>query len=496
VNLQAVSLAKAAVPSTDSSASTPGHSDAAKPTAHPFNHVLGSLISREGKPSEPTSSKKQLSTQDPPAGQLPVSGSPPAQPAMPPTMLKFNLLLPASPKTEASGTDEGGGGEGDSEGLGSNQTTQGGSYFLQLAALQGVPQQPLLLVPAADSNPQTPLPEAQAASRGVTSGGDPLRSTKIQGSLLQPLNLSTADQEKPRFTVNSASDEDQPLPKAELALSVKITPTAAVVPENANTPSVNPAPRVGITAPMPSPESASVSAMGANQQADTSADTDSEPTSKQILKPQAKPQSEPALPNTDPAPVIGNQYAAPVMTPVALVTASTPSAAPPVTKHESEPTTQPQDARPDVAALPEAGAMSRSEPVRDLSIRIGNNPGNQVDVKIQERAGEVHVSVLSSSPSLTSDLRQQVGDLVGKLDRAGYHAETFKPTSSTPSQQTSNQSEQGQDRDSSGGRQQQQQQETAQQQFLGRQKRSNQTQWLQQMNGSFGLSATEGIERQ
>jgi hypothetical protein len=325
----------------------------------------------------------------------------------------------------------------------------------------------------------------------MMSGGDLLRNPRIPASLLEP--LAASDQEKPRFTVNS--DEDQPLPKAELALSVKITPAAAVVPENANTPSVNPVPRVSVTAPTAPPQTASVPAMGANQQADTSADSDSEPTSKQILKPQAKTQSEPALPNSDPPPVVGNQYSAPVMAPVTMVTASTPSAASPDTKHESEPTTQPLDARPEAAALPEAGVMSKSEPVRDLSIRIGDNPGNQVDVKIQERAGEVHVSVLSSSPTLTSDLRQQVGDLVGKLDRAGYHAETFKPTSSTPSQQTSNQSDQGQDRESSGGRQQQQQ-ETAQQQFLGRQKRSNQAQWLQQMNGSFGPTATEGIERQ
>jgi hypothetical protein len=492
VNLQAVSFAKAAAPSPDSSTSTLGQSDAAKAVAHPFTHVLGSLISREGKQSEPASLKKQLSTQDPPAGQLPVSGSPPARPVILPATLKFNLLLPASSKTVSSGPDEGDGGDGDSEGLGSNQTAQAGSYFAQLAALQVVPQ-PLPLQPGADSNPQAPLLEAQAIPRGVTSGGDPLRNPRIQGSLFEPLNLSTSDQQKARFTVNS--DEDQPLPKAEPALSVKITPAAAVAPENANTPSVNPAPRVSVTAPMANQESASVPAIGANQEADTSADSDSGQAFKQMLKPQAKTPSEVALPNIEPTPVV-NQYSAPVLTPVPTVAAPEPSVTAPITKHESDPTTHPLDARPEVAALPEAGVMSKAEPVRDLSIRIGNDTGNQVDVKIQERAGEVHVSVLSSSPTLTSDLRQQVGDLVGKLDRAGYHAETFKPTSSTPSQQTSNQSDQGQDRDSSGGRQQQQQQETAQQQFLGRQKRSNQAQWLQQMNGSFGLTATEGIERQ
>jgi hypothetical protein len=166
------------------------------------------------------------------------------------------------------------------------------------------------------------------------------------------------------------------------------------------------------------------------------------------------------------------------------VTAPSPSG-PFENKPDASPAPQPIDSRPAVAALPEMSAAAKSEPVRDLSLRLGDGPSNQVNVKIQERAGEVHVAVLSSSPALTSDLRQQVGELVVKLDRAGYHAETFKPGQPASAQSTSGQSS-SQQKDSSGG---QPQQDTRQQ---GRQKRPNQAQWLEQINGSLASTPNKG----
>jgi hypothetical protein len=224
-------------------------------------------------------------------------------------------------------------------------------------------------------------------------------------------------------------------------------------------------------------------------------------TQVQAPKPPAKPTIESAPqapePTTNKAEQPLPQAAAPALPTVALPTVTEPNTSPVPAKAAPAPetTAQPTDSRPAAAALPETHSTAKSEPVRDLSIRIGDSPGTQVDVKIRERAGEIHVAVLSSSPSLTTNLREQVGDLVGKLDRAGYHAETFKSPSTTASQQSSNQSDSGQ-QDSSGGNRQQQQQEDARQQFLGRQKRSNQTQWVQQMNGGLDPAAAEGIEKQ
>jgi hypothetical protein len=484
VNLQAVSLAKAAAPSTDVPAATSGRSNAAKPAARPFNHVLGSLMSDEVKPPARANLKKQVTNQDSPTGQQQDATVPPAKPIVLPALLKFSLLLPASSKAVADESDERDGSDGDASST--NQLTQ-------IAALQVIPQPAVPTPQPTNANPQPGGQVAQGTSRLEMPAGELLHSLRSQ-TPLEPFNPSDAD--KQRLAVDT--ENGQPLPKAELALSVKLTPAANAVPKSTNAPSMNPAPRVNATPSAASPEPMSAGATGADQQADTSADSDSGQASKLVLKSQSKTQQTVTSPNAEPGPTVSNQYpgqATQVTGPATITTA--PSVEQPPTKHENDPTTQPVDARPNVAALPDAAAASKVEPIRDLSIRIGNTAGNQVDVKIQERAGEVHVSVLSSNSALTSDLRQQVGDLVGKLDRAGYHAETFKPTSSAASPQSPSQSDSGQERDSSGGRQQQQQQqETARQQFMGRQKRSNQAQWLQQMNGSFGQGATEGIERQ
>jgi hypothetical protein len=225
-------------------------------------------------------------------------------------------------------------------------------------------------------------------------------------------------------------------------------------------------------------------------QPDTRDNGEAAPAPKQLSKPAVKVQTETqgriAEPNQTPAPQAATATVA--IEPVAV--------SPPI-KGQPEAAAMPHhavDARPEVAALPNTSALPKSDPVRDLSIRIGDSAGNQVDVKIQEKAGEIHVAVLSNNPSLNTDLRQQVGELAGKLDRAGYHAETFKSTSLAASQQSANASGSGQQQGFAGG--QQQQQEEARQQFLNRTKKSNQAQWRQQMSGNLGPEAVEGIEKQ
>ncbi len=141
--------------------------------------------------------------------------------------------------------------------------------------------------------------------------------------------------------------------------------------------------------------------------------------------------------------------------------------------------------------IPEPAApVASSQPVRDLSFHIGAGTANQVDVRIQDRAGEVRVAVHSSDPELTTDMRQQLGDLVVRLDRAGYHSETFKPTSETQSAQSSSESSDSGKQDSSGDSQQQQQEQPQ-----GRQRKDAQPKWLQEMNGSFGSKSSQGARK-
>ncbi len=488
MNLQAVSLSKAPVTSPNITTSTCGQSNAAKPVSRQFNHVLGSLIAADGKQPEQGTSKRPVSTQDVPPTPLDVT-TPPANPIILPAILKFSLLLPASPKAKAKGSDISTTSEKDSP----NQ-----NELPQLASPQMTVQAAIPVPTLNNATSPTGVQESHAdSSLGISAGEELPNSVKPQ-TALELVDPSRAD--KPRLEVNA--DETQPLSNADLALSAKITPLAGSVAETASTTVANPPSNTGpihaVATVTPVPGTGN--ATGANQQPDTGGDGDPAQGSKQPIRFQAKAVATGNQATTDPPPAVSNQYStqAPTMVTAAVPIAAdlTPSTTQKTTKDQGDPIAPPVDARPKVAALPDTAVAPRAEPVRDLSIRIGNSAGNQVDVKIQERAGEVRVSVLSSNPGLTSDLRQQVGDLVGKLDRAGYHIETFKAAPPLSSGQSSNSSDPGQGRDTNGGHQQQQQEEAARQQLLSRQKRTDQAQWLQQLNGSFGSAPTEGIEKQ
>jgi hypothetical protein len=67
------------------------------------------------------------------------------------------------------------------------------------------------------------------------------------------------------------------------------------------------------------------------------------------------------------------------------------------------------------------------QPLRSLSLEFAPDGAGDVRLKLSERAGEVHVSLHSSDPSLTGRLHQGVHDLVGSLSRAGYDAEAWTP---------------------------------------------------------------------
>jgi hypothetical protein len=75
-----------------------------------------------------------------------------------------------------------------------------------------------------------------------------------------------------------------------------------------------------------------------------------------------------------------------------------------------------------------AEALPNEHATRSLSsVSLEFTPDGARDVRVRlaERAGEVHVSVHSSDPSLTKNLREGVTDLAGALAYAGYNAETW-----------------------------------------------------------------------
>lgn len=52
-----------------------------------------------------------------------------------------------------------------------------------------------------------------------------------------------------------------------------------------------------------------------------------------------------------------------------------------------------------------------------------------VEVKVLERAGQVHVAVRSADPQLNRSLGEGLGELVANLESRGYSAETWRPQS-------------------------------------------------------------------
>jgi hypothetical protein len=119
----------------------------------------------------------------------------------------------------------------------------------------------------------------------------------------------------------------------------------------------------------------------------------------------------------------------------------------------------------DLPAAPPTHAGAAQE----ITIRIEQPNASPVDLRVVERSGQVHVDVRTPDAAMQTSLRQDLGTLTNSLQRAGYHAETFTPSSTAGrpavSTQTGNQDEhresspnRGGSGDPSGGRRQQQQQ--------------------------------------
>jgi hypothetical protein len=74
-------------------------------------------------------------------------------------------------------------------------------------------------------------------------------------------------------------------------------------------------------------------------------------------------------------------------------------------------------------------AERAGEAVRDISLNLSTKDQN-VQVRLSERAGELHVTVRTPDATLSHGMREGLSDLVGRLERGGYRAETWQPSGS------------------------------------------------------------------
>lgn len=87
--------------------------------------------------------------------------------------------------------------------------------------------------------------------------------------------------------------------------------------------------------------------------------------------------------------------------------------------------------------LQPARAATQPRPVRELSLvipqpAVGGNKPEAVEVRLVDRAGQVHVAVRTGDARLGQSLGAELGELVTQLEHGGYRTETWRPTASAP----------------------------------------------------------------
>jgi hypothetical protein len=97
----------------------------------------------------------------------------------------------------------------------------------------------------------------------------------------------------------------------------------------------------------------------------------------------------------------------------------------PAARNSSRPEPAADTVAPRAVPLPESSPRS-TQPVHDITLRLSSE-NQQVDVKLVDRGGELHVAVQSADPVLTTDLRASVHDLISGLEKNGLRAETWPP---------------------------------------------------------------------
>jgi hypothetical protein len=131
-------------------------------------------------------------------------------------------------------------------------------------------------------------------------------------------------------------------------------------------------------------------------------------------------------------------------------------------------------------------------PMKDISVRIQSEQGENVDIRILHRAGDVQIAVTSASGETTQGLRHGLSELSDRLNATGFHAETWHPGQTvTAADNTAD----------SGNSQQQQSQGDSQshsgwsQQQGGRRddNQSNRPRWIEELESNISSSPETGL---
>ncbi len=256
-----------------------------------------------------------------------------------------------------------------------------------------LPVAPLPPLVAFDMAPQTETP-----STDTSSGGDPAPSSNVNAP--PPVTVAAA----PQLTAEVAfgariveQDIEEPAADDSFVSSSSLKPANAA-PDN---------PANAQTTPQPLSHAAQSA-------------SDGQPGNQHKDPPrQDKPSPAPPPPG-DTAALKPAELANPVSR---WEPAGSGNPVPQVRTDPIEPSPESQGAR--VVEVP-AMDPRPTQPVRDVTLHLTSDT-QQVDVKLIDRGGELHVAVQSADPVLNSDLRASVHDLISGLEKSGFHAEAWPP---------------------------------------------------------------------
>jgi hypothetical protein len=100
------------------------------------------------------------------------------------------------------------------------------------------------------------------------------------------------------------------------------------------------------------------------------------------------------------------------------------------------------NARPDGQTRPERPAAAEQLPpaatapddppakpaaAHDIQLQVGGQGDSRIEVRVTERAGDVHVSVSTPDTRLAGELREDLPALASRLEQSGFRAETWHP---------------------------------------------------------------------
>jgi hypothetical protein len=78
----------------------------------------------------------------------------------------------------------------------------------------------------------------------------------------------------------------------------------------------------------------------------------------------------------------------------------------------------------------DAAAVKSTEPLKELSLQVGNANQERVEVRMVERGGELHIAVRTGDADLAHGLREGISDLVSRLQETGFRTDTWRPVHS------------------------------------------------------------------